>query len=54
VRLWVFNTKSDEKNIEHKKEFHRNKRGKKPDKYWLDIGCYANASNLKLLTFKND
>jgi hypothetical protein len=42
------------KGKENKKAFHRNKRGKKPDKYWLDIGCYANASNLKLLTFKND
>lgn len=28
-------------------EFHRNKRGKKPDKFLLDIGCYANAANLK-------
>jgi len=34
----------------NKSAFHRNQRGKKPDKYWLDIGCYANASNLKQLT----
>lgn len=27
--------------------FHRNKRGKKPDKFWLDIGVYANPANLK-------
>ena len=34
----------------NKKAFHVNKRGKKPDKFLLDIGCYANASNLKKLT----
>ena len=26
--------------------FHRNKRGKKPDKFLLDIGVYANPANL--------
>ena len=29
--------------------FHRNKRGKKPDKFLLDIGVYANPANLKPL-----
>jgi len=30
-----------------KKAYFRNKRGKKPDKFLLDIGVYANAANLK-------
>lgn len=30
-----------------------NKRCKKPDKFLLDIGCYANAANLKLLKIQN-
>lgn len=32
------------------KAFHRNRRAKKPDRFLLDIGIYANASNLKELT----
>lgn len=32
-----------------KKAYFRNKRGKKPDKFLLDIGVYANAANLKEL-----
>lgn len=32
------------------KAFHRNRRAKKPDRFLLDIGIYANASNLKPIT----
>ena len=34
------------------KAFHRNRRAKKPDRFLLDLGIYANASNLKELTIK--
>jgi hypothetical protein len=33
----------------NKKAYFTNKRGKKPDKFLLDIGCYANPANLKLI-----
>lgn len=36
-----------------KKAYFRNKRGKKPDKFLLDIGVYANAANLKELVVSN-
>jgi len=32
----------------NKNAFHVNKRSKKPDKFLLDIGIYANPANLKL------
>ncbi len=31
----------------NKNAFHVNKRAKKPDKFLLDVGIYANAANLK-------
>jgi len=31
------------------KAFHRNRRAKKPDRFLLDIGIHANASNLKAI-----
>jgi len=33
----------------NKKAYHVNKRHKKPDKFLLDIGCYANPANLKII-----
>lgn len=35
------------KGKENKKAFHVSQRGKKPDKFLLDIGVYANPANLK-------
>ena len=33
-----------------KKAYFRNRRGKKPDRFLLDLGIYANVANLKELT----